>query len=302
MKMLIADDDLTSRTMLSAVAKKYGYDPVSMDDGEAAWEILQHEDAPRLLLLDWEMPKLDGVQLCKNIREQKSDNPPYIILISGRTTTSDIVIGLDAGANDYISKPFVNEELLARLNVGKRVLSLQAELYEAREKLAFEATHDPLTSLLNRGATMQALDVEITRADRHKNTLFVAFIDIDHFKKVNDVHGHLAGDTVLREVSQRIVETIRPYDTLGRYGGEEFLLLLSNCEGDAHDFFERVRRVISDTPFLLDDVELTITISGGVAKYQPLAPLRDARSLLLAADEALYQSKNAGRNRITCEE
>ncbi len=204
MKLLIAEDDLTSRTVLTAVAGKWGFETIAVEDGEAAWDVLQADEPPRLLLLDWEMPRLDGLALCERIRNRESSNPPYIILLTARTETDDIVAGLEAGANDYISKPFVNSELQARLQVGRRMLNLQAELINAKEAMAFQATHDALTGLLNRGAIMEALDVEMARAQRQDQTLCIGLCDIDHFKRVNDTHGHLAGDAVLREVTQRL--------------------------------------------------------------------------------------------------
>jgi len=299
MKLLIAEDDLTSRTILSAVTKIWGFDPVTAEDGEAAWEVLQADEAPQLLLLDWEMPKLDGLALCKRIREIPRDDQPYIILLSGRSETDDIVHGLDIGANDYIAKPFKNEELLARLNVGKRMLDMQTELRLAHERLAFEASHDAMTGLLNRGAIMKALDVEIVRANRQSKKLGVAFLDIDYFKQVNDTYGHLSGDHVLREVSKRILGIIRPYDFVGRYGGEEFLLLVNDCGDDISGLFERIRCVVADTPFKLDHADIIVTMSAGVTIYDPLDSddIRDINALLSDADASLYKAKDSGRNR-----
>lgn len=297
MKLLIADDDVTSRTILNAVTRQWGYQPVVAEDGEAAWQILQEEDPPRLLLLDWMMPRLDGLQLCKRIRQQETSDPPFIILLTARTGTEDIVAALEAEANDHIAKPFDNEELQARLRVGKRMLDLQAELNSTKEALFIQATRDTLTGLPNRGAVMEALDREMARARRQRQILSIGLCDIDHFKRVNDQHGHLAGDAILRDVAQRISNTLRPYDHVGRYGGEEFLLVFTADENKVLDPFERIRHAVGDTPIAIDDKSLCITLSCGVALFAPPDYGSDANAMIGAADDALYQAKNAGRNR-----
>ncbi len=299
MKLLIAEDDLTSRTMLAAVTSKWGYEPVEVEDGEAAWQIMQGEDAPRLLLLDWEMPKLDGLALCQRIRQQKDkdSNPTFIILLTARNETAYIVEGLNAGANDYITKPFKNAELQARLQVGRRMLDLQEELNSAKQALAIQANHDELTGLINRRALMEAMEQEMARANRQSLPLHVGLVDIDHFKQVNDSHGHLAGDAILRDVASRLGTTLRTYDRVGRYGGEEFMILLSCDAAHAQEAFERIRRAIADEAFVYEEVTLQITISCGVTSYTPLQDTRNSTELLAAADDALYEAKAAGRNR-----
>ncbi len=297
MKLLIAEDDLTSRTMLAAVARKWGFEPIEVEDGEAAWQGMQGDEPPRLLLLDWEMPKLDGLALCQRIRLQHSDDPPYIILLTARSETADIVEGLGKGANDYIAKPFDNAELQARLQVGRRMLDLQKQLNEAKEALVIQANYDALTGLLNRGAVMTALEQEMARAQRQAQALGVGLCDIDHFKRINDTHGHPAGDAVLREVSRRIAAALMPDDQVGRYGGEEFLILLNTAGDQAKNLFERVRRAIADTPFMVEQASLVVTISCGVSLFTPPDDGRDGAALLAAADAALYEAKAAGRNR-----
>ncbi len=296
MKLLIAEDDLTSRTMLAAVTRKWGYEPIAVEDGEAAWQIMQEDEAPRLLLLDWEMPKLDGLALCQRIRQQQSSNPPFIILLTARCETGDIVAGLDAGANDYIAKPFENAELQARLQVGRRMLTLQQELLGAKDALAFQATHDALTGLLNRGAVMQMLEKEMARAIRQSQPLCVGLCDIDYFKRINDAHGHPAGDAVLQEVTKRIVGALRPYDQVGRYGGEEFLILLNAKKDQAQNLLERIRRAMADTPIVIEQAKLEVTISCGATLFVPPEDKRGGDALLTIADAALYESKAAGRN------
>ena len=296
MKLLIAEDDLTTRAMLDAVTRQWGYETVVVEDGEAAWQVLQEEDPPRLLLLDWMMPRLDGLALCHRIREQETSDPPFIILLTARSETGDIVAALEAEANDHIAKPFDNGELQARLRVGSRMLDLQAELNRTKEALFLQATRDALTGLLNHGAVMKELAKEMAWARRKREHLCIGLFDIDHFKQINDKHGHLAGDAVLRDLAQRMADTLRPYDHVGRYGGEEFLLIVKATGDQALSSCERIRTAIADTPFVFEDISLDVTISCGVAIYAAAQYGQDETSLIGAADDALYQGKAAGRN------
>jgi len=297
MKILIAEDDATSLMILTAVVSEWGYEPFAVEDGAQALDILQAENPPRLLLLDWEMPKFNGLALCKYIREEETSNPPYIILLTGRSDTDDIVTGLKGGANDYISKPFENAELQARLQVGRRMLDLQDELNRAKEAMAFQANYDELTGLMNRRAVMNAIELEIERSKRNLQPLYICMCDIDHFKKINDTHGHLVGDAVLKEIAQRFNASLRPYDLCGRYGGEEFLIILNSEENHVQALFERVRRAIADKPFKHEQAVINVTISCGVTLYSPPADERNSTQLLTDADTALYQAKNMGRNK-----
>jgi two-component system cell cycle response regulator len=296
MKILIAEDDLTSRMILVAIVSEWGYEPLAVEDGAQALSVLQKDDAPRLLLLDWEMPEINGLALCKKIREEDTSNPPYIILLTGRSDTEDIVTGLKVGANDYISKPFDNAELKARLQVGKRILDLQDELNCAKEAMAFHANYDELTGLMNRRAVMKGMANEIERSRRNLQPLYICMCDVDHFKKINDTHGHLAGDAVLKEIAQRFNNSLRPYDLCGRYGGEEFLIILNSKKDHVHGVFERIRRAIADKPFIYEDTVLHITISCGVTLYTPPIDERNTTQMLTDADTALYKAKNNGRN------
>ncbi|MDJ0777729.1 MAG: diguanylate cyclase [Gammaproteobacteria bacterium] len=297
MKILIGDDSLTQRVMLEAIVSKWGFDAVLAEDGQQAWDILSAADAPRLVLLDWEMPGIDGLEVCRRARARQDRDPPYILLLTARSETADIVAGLDAGANDYIQKPFENNELHARLRVGARMLDLQRALIDAREALEFQASHDDLTGLLNRGAIMQAAEQAVERTRRSGRPLQVGLLDIDHFKQINDTHGHPVGDAVLREAAERIHSTLRSGDLVGRYGGEEFLLLVNGEMTDAPAFCERLRGAIADRPFEPGEVALRVTLSGGFVAVDP----RDDGSvadILAAADKFLYQAKTGGRNRI----
>lgn len=300
MKILIGDDSLTHRVMLEAIVRKWGLEAVLAEDGQQAWDMLCADEAPRLVLLDWEMPGLDGLEVCRRVRARQDRDAPYILLLTGRRETADIVAGLDAGANDYILKPFENTELHARLRVGARMLDLQRELIDAREALEFQANHDDLTGLLNRGAIMQALEQAVERARRSGRPLQVGLLDLDHFKQINDTHGHPAGDAVLREAAGRIESTLRAGDLVGRYGGEEFLVLVNGDIAEAPAFCERLRGAIADQTFDSGEVALRVTVSGG---FVPVAgpEAGDVAEILAAADQLLYTAKAAGRNRILFE-
>ncbi len=296
MKLLIAEDSLTSRTMLAAVTEKWGYETVVTEDGEEAWEVMQQDDAPGLLLIDWEMPRLDGPGLCQRIRQQETNNPPFIILLTGRTGSEDTVKGLESGANDYVTKPFDRAELQARLEVGQRMLKLQDELIKTQEILSYQANHDVLTGLKNRRALMDVLKAEIARAQRQRQTLCIGMCDIDHFKQINDTHGHLAGDVALQEIATRMKSTLRPYDHVGRSGGEEFLIILTPESNQLLGPFERVRIAIAEKPIIVDSASINITISCGVTRLTPDAAVQDIDTLIGQADTALYQAKDKGRN------
>jgi diguanylate cyclase (GGDEF)-like protein len=296
MKVLIADDDFTSRSILTAILKKCGFDPVVAEDGGAAWDILQRPDAPRLILLDWNMPVLDGPEICRRIRARNVPDPPYVILLTARGEKSDIVDGLEAGANDYMAKPYDREELLARIGVGQRMLEMQSNLLEARDALSHQATHDFLTGVFNRRAVRDRLKQEITRAGRDGKSLSVGMLDIDHFKKINDTFGHQAGDEALIAFTRLIQGGLREYDCVGRYGGEEFLVIAPGSVGSKNEsLFERLRTRISEAEIATNAGPISLTVSIGVA---PGTGQSDVDTLLAAADAALYQAKADGRNRV----
>ena len=298
MKILIAEDSSTSRMMLVAVAKNWGYEVVEAEDGLVAWEVMQQEDAPRLLLIDWEMPNMNGIELCERVRAQESTNPPYILLLTARTKAEDIVKGLSKGANDYVAKPFNNAELQARMQVGQRMLEMQSELSDAMEELRTHATYDALTGILNRRAVLDQIPKEIQRVRRQNMELCIGMCDIDYFKKINDTHGHLVGDEVLKEVTKRMQSALRTYDLIGRFGGEEFLVIASSTEGHPLDAYNRVCEILSATPIRVGELSLNVTISCGVTQLLDDDSENNYTEILARADAALYEAKESGRNKV----
>ena len=296
-KILIAEDDPISRRLLEVFLNRWGYDVAVAASGTEALDLLDQVDAPRLAVLDWMMPGLEGVQVCRKIRERKDRPYVYILLLSARAQKEDLLLGLESGADDYLTKPFDAPELRARLHVGQRILQLQDGLMAAGAELLFRATHDSLTGISNRGVILDILRREYSRQVREGGSFGIVLLDVDHFKSVNDTYGHLCGDTVLQEVVRRVTSTVRAYDTVGRYGGEEFLIVApsSGAEGILR-LSERVRLAIEATPIKTDAGEISVTVSLGLAVSSEAAPL-DPELMLSTADEALYRAKADGRNR-----
>jgi len=297
-RILIADDNPIDLRILRSLLVAWGYQLVVATEGEAAWQVLQQDDSPRLVILDWVMPGLSGIDLCRRVRACVDKPYIFLLLLTGKTEKEEMIRALDAGADDFISKPFLPGELQARLRVGERILQLQDELLASREVLRYDATHDLLTALCNRAEISRILDRELSRTAREQSILSVALADIDHFKQVNDTFGHAAGDAMLREVAQRLAHSVRVYDSVGRYGGEEFLIVLPSCPvAGVRSQAERVRQSLAAQPVEVPGGSITITLSLGVACTGGAEPA-SAHDLLRAADNALYLAKANGRNRV----
>jgi len=277
---------------------RVGYEVVAVVNGRQAVENLTGPDMPRLVLLDWMMPELDGPGVCREIRNRRDQSYVYMILLTSRESKEDVIAGLESGADDYLIKPFIADELKARLRVGERILHLEDRLVEAREQMRFKATHDHLTSLWNRGVIVDLLGRELTRSQRENVCTALILGDLDHFKNINDRYGHLVGDQVLREVARRLLHSVRSYDFVGRYGGEAFLIVLNNCGSDsALARAQEIRKSICTRPVQTDVGPLEVTMSSGLLRSTDWGH-RPAEDLIHEADSALYAAKTAGRNRV----
>ncbi|MFZ5774824.1 MAG: GGDEF domain-containing response regulator [Thermodesulfobacteriota bacterium] len=298
MRILIAEDDQVSRMKLENLLGKWEYQVVSCTDGDEAWTWIQREDSPSLLVLDWMMPGVDGLELCRRVRAMAREPYTYILLLTSRNEKEDVVHGIEAGADDFLTKPFYPHELKVRLRAGARIVELSTKLIEARNALKEQATHDALTGLWNRPAIMERLAAEMARTHRAGGEHCLVMLDIDHFKRINDTQGHRVGDQVLRQVAERLRGALRPYDTVGRYGGEEFLVVISDSDcATTRNQAERLRRCLAEQPMQTDAGPLAVTASFGVASA-PIAGRTSPEQLINAADQALYQAKAEGRNRV----
>jgi diguanylate cyclase (GGDEF)-like protein len=290
MRILIAEDDVRLGQLLELQLQDWGYQPTLVHDGFAAFEELCKPDAPRLALLDWLMPGLDGIEVCRRLRQEADCNYPYLILLTGQGGRQQMVDGLEAGADEFLVKPVDSAELKARLGAGRRIVSLQ-------EQLRDQAMHDALTGLYNRGAILGILERELARGRREGRPVGVILADLDYFKRINDSRGHLVGDEVLREAARRMHQSMRPYDALGRYGGEEFLAVLPGCDSsDASRLAQRLCACVSAEPVVYAGGALRVTLSLGATAWEPYTE-PDAATLLRTVDGALYEAKRSGRDR-----
>lgn len=288
MKMLIADDDPITRHLLAGTLTRWGYDVVSCSDGQQALNVLL-EDQIKLAILDWEMPEMNGIEICRHIRTL-AGSQPYIVLLSARNTQLDVIAGLEAGADDFVRKPFDAGELRARLKTGMRIIELEKSLQE-------QALRDPLTGLYNRRYMQETLERELNRAVRKNTEVGIILADIDHFKKINDTFGHQAGDVVLREISGFLRDHIRSSDVVCRFGGEEFLLVLPDSSADgAFARAEDLRSSLAECEIEYQGRSIDVTFSAGVAVFPHSGATVD--ELIAAADRALYHAKSEGRNRV----
>lgn len=295
MKVLIADDDKISRLLLRSSVQRWGYDVVLAENGLQAWEILAQPEPPPMAILDWMMPDATGPELCRRVRANLREPYTYILLLTSKNTKDDTVEGFEAGADDYIVKPFDDNELRMRLRAGQRIVDLQLKLMQAREELRERANKDLLTMLPNRSAIASCLEREVSRCHRDNRSCGIILLDIDHFKKINDTYGHFAGDAVLRETATRLRSNIREYDQVGRYGGEEFLVVLPNCDLEqAAAQAERMRVKLHSDVMRVDGAELRVSASFGVTISDQSE--RSPDLFVRVADEALYRAKNSGRN------
>ena len=293
MKILIAEDDPISRRVLQANLNKWSYDVTVAVHGKEAFEIMQKPDPPSLLISDWMMPHMDGLTLCRKIRSLDIKRYIYFILLTTKGEKTDIIKGLEAGADDFLTKPFNQEELKYRIRIGERIINLEHRILQM-------ANTDALTSVMNRRAFMERLAQEVERSHRNQTDLSFIISDIDHFKNVNDTYGHQVGDLVLQCFTKTLKKTLRPYDVLGRYGGEEFVVCMPGVTSDqAKCAAERLRKEVEQMEVILPDSAgiLQVTSSFGIATCM-LESKEEMDLMIKRADDALYRAKEEGRNRV----
>jgi len=301
--ILVAEDDLVSRKTLEKILKRAGYDVVTAANGKEALEIIQNRFFP-IVITDWMMPEVTGPELCQSIRNNNFPGYIFIILLTAKDSKNDIIVGLEAGADDYLTKPVNHNELVARLKAGQRILELERALKKANEEIKELSITDPLTRIYNRNYCNDRLPKELKSCLRYKRNLSLIICDIDDFKGVNDTYGHQAGDLVLKDFSYCLKECVRrDIDWLVRYGGEEFLVILPETDSEgAFSVAERIRASIEKLEFTSDSHFFNITASFGVSTFDTLGEEADKCTvdmIIKEADDRLYQAKQEGKNRVS---
>jgi len=299
--ILVAEDDPVSRKILEKTLIKEGHEVVSVENGRKAFDLFKERFFP-IILTNWMMPEMDGIELCRAVRNHQASGYVFVIILTSKDSKDDIVAGLNSGADDYVHKPFNPPELRARIKICMRILELERSLKQANENIRILSITDPLTKSYNRGYITERLPKEVTRAIRYERPLSLVLCDIDNFKKVNDTHGHQAGDQVLIEFVYSIKQFIRQdLDCIARYGGEEFLIVLPETgpEG-ACIMAERLRNSISKRKFIFQEKAIHITCSFGISGFDSATSDENisSESLINTADKYLYQCKLEGRNRV----
>ncbi len=292
MKILLVEDSAVDRLKVETCLKEWGMEYIAVGHGNEAADILQRPDPPDMALLDWVLPGKDGIELCKLIRKiGASGNYIYTVMLTSKSRKQNLLTAMDAGADDYLAKPVTASELRARILVGKRLIELH-------QSLKFAATHDFLTGLMNRCEILTALRREFSRSGREGRPTVLILADIDHFKQTNDLFGHGVGDIALKEVARRLQMDLRTYDLVGRYGGEEFLIILPGCDLQIGiRRADEIRKLVSKSPIDAGGQEIAATVSMGVTVTCSDLD-HTLEELLHEADMALYAAKNNGRNRV----
>jgi two-component system, cell cycle response regulator len=301
-RILLAEDDAVTRMLLTHQLTRAGYEVDAVTDGLAALAQFGKRFYP-LLISDWEMPGLDGVSLCRKVRAMKLEGYVYALLLTAKDAKENLIAGLEAGADDYLVKPVLEAELMARLNTGRRILALEQSLRTANEQNRHLSITDSLTGTFNRRYMMEQLPRELDRCRRYERSMTVALCDVDHFKQVNDTYGHGVGDEVLLMFAERLRHHTRSAsDWIARYGGEEFVIVFPETSfGGGMHAAEKIRAAIAGSSFKTSagEIEMTISMGVGSVRCDSMTPHTGVDALIRFADECLYESKEAGRNRVT---
>jgi diguanylate cyclase (GGDEF)-like protein len=296
-KILIADDSAVFRKLLEQTLTAERYRLIFAKSGHEAIQLFEKHH-PALAIVDWVMPDLTGIEICQHIRASTQTSYTYTIIVTGMTEKENVVEGLAAGADDYLTKPFHTQELIARIRTGVRIIELHRQVEAKNVQLEQLALTDKLTDLPNRRAIDDWATRQVSAAARHKFSFWVTIGDLDHFKRVNDSHGHDAGDQVLKKFAEILRANSRRSDICGRLGGEEFLMAVTHVKKEnVLILIERIRKELEATHFVFQGRPLRVTASFGIAGFEGKeAP--DFATILAQADAALYSAKRLGRNRI----
>lgn len=297
-RILIADDNAVCRRLLQATLSDWGYQVTTCNDGVAAVEELTRPGGPRIAIIDWVMPNLNGVDVCRTVRNHRTETYIYMILLTAQAHHDHLVTGLAAGADDFVNKPFDPEELCQRVRAAARIIELQDRLVATQQELRVQATTDALTGVCNRSELLAQLREAFQADKEHQTPLSLAMIDVDSFKQINDTHGHPFGDQVLREMAQRVGRVLRPQDIFGRYGGDEFVVgMPATPNSEAAALMREVHEEVSGCLIRHGEQQWQLDLSIGLATAEPF-PSGNLKGLLSSCDAALYRAKNGGRNQV----
>lgn len=299
-RVLLADDEPVQRMLIGRMLTRAGYEVITAEDGQQALKLMQNGNIS-LLVTDWEMPNLDGIGLCRAVRSMKLPHYVYTIVVTARDAVEHVVMGLQSGADDYLTKPVTEPELLARLNTGKRLVEMERSLRAANEENHRLSITDALTNVFNRRYLMDQLERELERSQRYERPLSMFLCDVDHFKRINDNYGHQSGDETLIKFAQALRAALRDTDWVARYGGEEFVVVLPETGIRAASYVaERCRETLAQTALQIGERTLSITASFGVSGWEHAVPAdAEIDKLIAAADAGVYASKAGGRNQVT---
>jgi diguanylate cyclase (GGDEF)-like protein len=305
MKILVAQAELAARGMLDSLLTRWGHRVVLAENGTQALARLREQGGPELAILEKDLAGVDGLEVCRQMRDRAGIPDVYFLFVQGEGSDRGVMEAIQAGADDFLSRPLDADEIMLRLRMAERVLQLQQDLKRAQDAIRYQTTHDPLTGLVNRTEVIATVGREVSRLRREKTTLSLILAGIDGLKSINDTYSHAAGDAVLRETVRRIRSVVRPYDTLGRYTGEEFLVVAPGCDRKAAvTQAERVRAAVAQGGMDIsewgkfpgaDDGKLHVTLSLGVCEGRGDL---EAGPLLRQAEAALRLAKQGGPNRV----